>query len=563
MCYICRMSVRFPVLAILSALALAGCQSAPSPPDPWVAAGLDAAERPSVPRLREAFLAAESLPERLQRLDELESQALHLAENEPLKLGAIGTAILDLHQGSLVGHYALARFYQHVDSAQAAALHGAWVALIKADMASSVADERADPHAIHAAMTRSEAQMFVVSESMTPVGSIYQSSEPHPFAMLVVGRPASGPLQRFYFSLDGAYRGMREELGQQLGDMAPSPSTFLGLLARSGDTAAQAAIGALLIARDRPAEAVGWLRAASRTGNVLANTMLARIFWQQSIQAETDEDRQAALDAVMENYLHAIALGSADAMYALGGLYLSGAFGEDNRDSGIPLLRQAGDLDHSDALLYLAHLHGAGELVEQDPAKAEGYFIRSASLNNSSARLSYARYLMAQEREGRPDAGDERAIGWLKELAEEHEHPEAMLLLGNLHARGLAARQNIRAAYRWYRDAAEAAPNNASIVNEVAWTLTVSDLDRLRRVRYAKRIMTAMMQSDPEARAQPEYLDTWAATYAATGDFGEAVRLQQLALQKAADAERHDVLDILQEHLELFMAGKPVIEQAP
>ena len=559
MCYNSRMGVRFLPLAFLVALALAGCQSA-APPDLWAAAGMDAAERPQVSRLRQAFLASDNLPERLRRLDELESQVLHLAEHEPLKLGAIGTAILDLHESSLAGHYALARFYQHVDSEEAAALHSAWVGVIKADMTKRAAGARVDPYF---AMTRMEAQMFVVSESMTPVGSIYQSSENHPFALLVVARPAAGPLQSFHFSLEGAYRGMREELRQEIGDAARSPATLLGLLARSGDTAAQAAIGALLIARDQNEEAIGWLRAASRTGNVLANTMLARIFWQQSIQAETDEMRQAALDGVMENYLHAIALGSSDAMYALGGLYLSGAFGEDNRASGIPLLRQAGALDHSDALLYLAHLHGAGEMVESDPAKAEAYFIRSASLNNAAARLSYARYLMVQGREGRPLAGDERAIGWLKELAEQQADPEAMLLLGNLHARGLAARQNIRAAYRWYRDAAETAPNDASIVNEVAWTLTVSDLDRLRRVRYANRIMTAMMEVDPEARAQPEYLDTWAATFAATGDFGEAVRLQQLALKQAVDAERHDVLDILQEHLNLFMAGKPVIEQAP
>ena len=75
--------------------------------------------------------------------------------------------------------------------------------------------------------------------------------------------------------------------------------------------------------------------------------------------------------------------------------------------------------------------------------------------------------------------------------------------------------------------------------------------------------MTRMMKADDEARASPEFLDTWAATYAANGDFDEAVRLQQLALKEAAGADRTDVLDILKEHLDLFMAGKPVIEPAP
>ena len=91
----------------------------------------------------------------------------------------------------------------------------------------------------------------------------------------------------------------------------------------------------------------------------------------------------------------------------------------------------------------------------------------------------------------------------------------------------------------------------------------MSDLSRLRRGRYANRIMTKLMESNEQARSQPEYLDTWAATYAATGNFREAVRLQEMAVQEAIHADRDDVLDILQQHLDLFLAGKPVIEPAP
>ena len=138
-----------------------------------------------------------------------------------------------------------------------------------------------------------------------------------------------------------------------------------------------------------------------------------------------------------------------------------------------------------------------------------------------------------------------------------------MLLLGNLHARGVTSEQNLRAAYRWYRGAAKTAAMNADIVNEVAWTLTVSDLDDLRKARYALRIMSSLMNADDDARTRPEYLDTWAATHAANGDFGEAIRLQKLALVEAKNAERDDVLDILQEHLDLFIAGEQVIETAP
>lgn len=569
---IMRVLLATPLL--LFATVLASCQLAPAAPGP---AATTAPQPAAAASLREALLAGEFLAEDLRRLGELEAQILQLGEDEPLKFGAIGTAILDIHPASLTGHYALHQFYEYLESPEAAASHGDWMAAIKADM---VNDALGSPAAPYRAMTPVEAQIFVISEALSPVGAIYQSTEHSPFAMLVVGHPEEGPPRNFYFDLQGLYlntvasllksaveslsQETFESLAREAKDHAAaigfSPLELMGMLAKSGDTAAQTAVGAMLIARKQYDDAIGWLRTASRTGNILAHVMLAQIFWEQSTQAESDEDKEQALEQVLENYLHAIALGSPDAMYALGGLYLAGTFGADNLGSGLPLLEQAGGLGHSDALLYLAHLHYAGETVERDIAQAEAYFIRSAVLDNRSAKLGYARYLM---RERKPGDGDGRAVEWLKGLAQDDADPRAMLLLGNLFARGIAADQNIRAAYRWYRDAAKAAPNDADIVNEVAWTLTVSDLDRLRKERYARKIMTRMMEADEEARASPEFLDTWAATFAATGDFDEAVRLQQLALKEANEAQRDDVLDILRKHLDLFMSGKPVIEPAP
>ena len=542
---------------LLAATLLAGCQAVPAPEaaEPGNPADVAAADQ------RQAFLAGDGLADRLRRLTELEQQVLRLAEDEPLRLGAIGTAILDICRGSLTGHYALRRFYEYLESHDAMASHVAWMEAIKAHMAGAADGSSESPLAT---LTPVEAQIFVIAESLSPVGAIYQSNAPESFSMLIVGRPEEGPLRHFHFNLDSLYRTALASLPDPAAGQAAhtgfTPLALMGMLARSGDTTAQASVGAMLTARKQYDDAVGWLRTAARTDNVIADVMLARIFWEQSLQAETGEERQQALDQVMENYLHAIALGSADAMYALGSLYLTGAFGEDNEASGAPLLEQAGELGHSDALLYLAHLHYAGDGVERDTARAGRYFIRSAALHNTGARLGYARYLM---RERQQQGGDERAVAWLEELVDESDDPQAMLLLGNLHARGIAARQSFRTAHRWYRDAARAAPANAEIVNEVAWTLTVSELARLRKARYALKIMTRMMEADEQARTSPEFLDTWAAAFAANGNFDEAVRLQQLALKEANDAGRDDVLNILRQHLELFMAGKPVIEPAP
>ena len=59
-------------------------------------------------------------------------------------------------------------------------------------------------------------------------------------------------------------------------------------------------------------------------------------------------------------------------------------------------------------------------------------------------------------------------IDWLKGLAKAGD-AEAMLLLGNLHARGVGTSQNFRRAVSWYKDAvkvspdAQSTPNNAPI----------------------------------------------------------------------------------------------------
>ena len=532
---------------------LCGCQSA----SPTAAgAAVDQGSEPLAAAQRRAeFLAGDDLPKRMDRLIELESEAIKLMEYEPLKLGAIGSAILDLNPGSLVGHHVLQRFYDHVDAAETAREHGAWANAAKAAMSAGATGAVDAPYN---AVTPIEAQIFLRSQGLSPVGAIYQSTEAAPLLMMVQGRPERGPLQALHFTLQGIFQAAEHGFGEVADEAAFSPLALMGLLARQGDPAAQTAVGALLISRDRLEDAIGWLQAGSRFDNVIANNILARIHWTRANQADSGDERQAALDESLDNYLQAIALGSSEAMYALGALYLSGAFGGDNAETAIPLLKQAAELDNSDALLYLAHLHYAGNKVAKDRRQAEAYFVRAAALNNEAARLSYARYLMRER-----GTGDSRTVAWLEETVEDTANPEAMLMLGNLHARGVATEQNLRAAYRWYRDAAKAGTDNAQIVNEVAWTLAVSDLKRLRRGRFANRIMTRMMQSNEQARSQPEYLDTWAATYAATGNFREAVRLQEMALQEAIHADRDDVLDILQQHLDLFLAGKPVIEPAP
>ncbi|RME98919.1 MAG: hypothetical protein D6773_13725, partial [Alphaproteobacteria bacterium] len=426
-----------------------------------------------------------------------------------------------------------------------AARHESWLARIAEDMERHGDGSRESPYPV---MTSVEAQMYVLYRGLSPVGAIYISSEQQPFGLLIQAKPDQGPIRNLAFDLGAVYEAMRMDFASSTDSEGEfSPFSVIGYLAKRGDSAAQAAIGAFLMARGRPDEAVDWLKAAARSGNLVASSALAGLYWEKARNAEDDQAKQAALDQVLDHHLHAIALGSTDSMYALGVLYLNGTFGEENRTSGITLLKQAAEAAHPEAALFLAHLHYTGEIEEvpKDLAAASGYYIRAAELEDARARRSYARFLLDRDVDV---AADKRIIPWLEELASSGD-AEAMLLLGNLHARGIGASQNLRRAVRWYRRAVDAAPENARIVNEVAWILTVSHLPELRRLRYARQIMDTLMEASPEARGRPEYLDTWAATYAANGDFDRAEEIQQQALSVAQKMALESVLEVLEEHL--------------
>ncbi len=163
--------------------------------------------------LRISFQHAADLPERMERLTDLEAQALSVVDDEPLKLGSIGSAILDTYVGSLTGHYVLARFYEYVSNPKAD-YHEDWVARITASMADAGDGTREQPLP---AVTPAEARVYARLQDWEPVGSIYQSDQPGDneetvvFSLLLQVRPDSGPLKNVRFDLSGLYEAMRQE----------------------------------------------------------------------------------------------------------------------------------------------------------------------------------------------------------------------------------------------------------------------------------------------------------------------------------------------------------------
>jgi len=549
-----RRVARLALLALVAALAACQTQTVAAPDYPTLAREANAGTAVSISALREAFLKSADFADRIDKLVPLEEQAVEQMVDEPLRLGATGSAILDIYFGSLTGHQALARFYDNLGETESATAHRDWSARIRADIESSATGKRESPYRV---LSASEAMAYLRERNLSPLGSMYHSTDNVAFMLIVSARADQGRLDTYYFDLSGAYEATKRSLPEA--DRATfSPGTLIGSLAHREDSAAQVSIGAYLIAQQRYADAQNWLRAASRTGNVIANVMLARLYQLQARTLEGKEHDQA-MEFALEQYLHAIALGSDEAMFALGGLYFEGAYGEDNVDSGIALLRQAADLGNTDAMLWLGHLHADGTRVDKSDDLAADYFVRAAEAGDGRARVSYARFLLDRHDKR---AFDPRAKTWLEEEAKAND-AEAMLLLGNLHAIGVGVSASNSKALDWYKTAVKTSPDDANIVNEVAWTLTVTNLDRLRQSKYALSIMDHVMTKDAEARKNPAYLDTWAAAYAANGNFSEAIRVQQEAITAAESQSDTEVLDVLRQHLEAFQNGKAIIDSVP
>ena len=531
---------------------------------------------PSILGLQQEFLSQPDLMTRYLRLSELEAQALALAADEPLRLGSVGSAILEIYPASYTGHFVLEKFYRDLESSEAQQLHAAWLRHMRE---TTIGDADGSTDAPYKVMSINDARTFLAMQGLRETGALYQSNAETALGLTMLAREnAQAPLRTQQFDLTSILQPLTADLAGTQTVQPNNPWPLLRELASSRNSAAQASIGTFLAKQRRFEAALGWLEVAARPGNLFANSLLARIYWFKAGTAQKQEQQQSATDSddaqptaeefkqmALENHLQAVALGSADSMYSLGRLYIEEFFGPGNNAEGITLLEQAGRLGKAEALLYLGHQFRTGQRLEANPTAAKDYLEQAAALQNPTAIISYARYLTTATGQENISA-HERLMPWLLELADT-DHAEAMVVLGNLSARGIAVPKSSRRALKWYKKAVRNAGSHhhgaAEIINEVSWTLATTPINSLRDSRYARTIMDKLMAADKAARDRPEYLDTWATTYAANGDFVTAIDKQQEAISKAEEQQRDDVLEILRMHLSKFKAGDRIVDQVP
>ena len=561
---------------LLACLLGAGCAIAPAEPRlaydelAGLAAGEPSVDARQVARLKAAFLATPDFDERIRAVTLLEDQAEALMPAEqPLRLGPIGSAILEDYRASLTGHLALAEFYRHVGLPEQAAVHDTWIDAIRTVVEASGDGTTEAPYA---ALSPNEARGYLRSRGLTPVGSTYRRSSEHPFMLWISASRADQPLENVFFDLHALYSAVSASARRKPTTVFPvgprrtctelgicdalDTSTFIQVLAAGDDPAALAFLGGQGL--DRFDDAVHALRLASRFENAMANRILAEL-WLRAAFGGTDDEEQRGryLQGAERNLLVAIRAGFDDAMFELGRLYLNEAYGSEKTARGLPLVTRSAELGNPAALVWLGWHHALGDYVDRDHERAEQYFLRAAE-REEAGKLEYARFLMHRE----VDRGfNERAYRWVRQFARD-DNPQAMVLIGDLYARGLHVGKSYRRAGVWFRNAVRSAPDDPNLVNEVAWRLTVTHLPKLRDERYALEIMERIMSESAEARRNPAYLDTWAAAYAANGDFERAIAVQEQAIEEAQAAGGDD-LPVLLEHLEAFRAGEEISEQVP
>lgn len=554
--------------ALLSALALTlglqGCAASGQKPD---AEGYDrlveelaGGQSDAWAELPEVFLEREDFAARLARLEALQGEARgqHGAED----LDRLGRGMLDAYYGDLRAHELLQRLAFAAGDEARGEFHRQALSNLTAVIEASGSGTASDPWRV---ISATEAFVWLSSQRHEIAGALYHGNDAEGTLALVLKarRRDQDNLRELWFDLTPTYQATRRVLGEA----SPKPSELIAARARDGDAAAQTSYAIRLWHRghaESTVQAVHWLQRASAEGNVIAREMLGVVYGVIA-RNRSGEEAEQLIDAAVDQFLLAVGQGSSTALYNLGQLYLSGHFGSENQPAGVDLLRQAVERDNLDAMVLLARLRYNGQFVGQDRAAALQLLARAAAGGHPEGQLFYARHQLSTD-DG--EGFDDQALEWLRQAAESGESAEAMLLYGSLLARGEYTERDAEEAVHWFKQAASQA-RDADTVNTVAWILVVAEQHDLRDPEHGLALMEALMTQDQAAAMNAAYLDTWAASHAANGDFERAVEIQKqaVAVAEAEHAKREDggpdYLPLLREHLEKFRNGETVSEDVP
>ena len=511
-----------------------------------------------------AFLRLPDLSHRLMRISTLRRDlGSPGTQVNPARVAEIVDEILQLYFGDLHAHKLGQQLALAAGDRVRAAFHRRAEAAIMQAMDRSGGGDKQQPIQSVSAL---QARNWAGQQHHQVMGSAYVPTDTPPtlYLMLRVRKQGDSALSELYFDLSDAYVAAAHNPVMAIGAGHPLPSRSMATLAAHGDTAAQVAYAMQLWRQNGESspESIRWLHIASDQDNLVARELLAAIYVSLAKGRSDPKVRATLLDKAVDQLVPATNQGSADAMHQLALLYMAGHFGAENHTSGISLLQQAVELGHLDAMVALARLYHDGTLLPKQAEKARALAHAASELGHTEARLLHAWLQLNSEQGGL----DEQAHDWLIDAAESDASPDAMMMLGTLHAKGDHVQRDTELAMQWFKRAAMST-RDPGIINRVVWILVVAEDKALRDPIAGLDIMSDLMNRDSEAATNPAYLDTWASAYAANGDFGTAISLQQRALSRArTDLQgetQEAVLAALAKHLKLFQSRQTVTEDVP
>ena len=521
----------------------------------------DSIETLPIEEVTAEFFDREDVGEILDEMPSLEMRAIHSFETNTLRLGSLGTALTDRYIASLTGQYALQRFYEQLNE-PIASNHSQWVERVVESMKVGRDGSYSRPYRT---ITKGDALTFIKRNGEEPLGTVWEQHQDYSMLVRVVVKNKLGRVSSVYFELV-SYEPITRLFNE------PAKVKPIDVLKRfiteHNDDSAKIAYGRTLLSfavltRDRNrqrAQGIAFLRSALSNSNILSHYYYAKALVAQAQVTKNENLKSKSFNDARTHFRVAIDAGFDYAMNDLGRLYLSDVYGTNAHEEGLKLLERARILGNHDANFLLATFYRLGFIVEEDDSKSQQLFVEALTTGNDAQRRDVIEYL---SRYTDVDPISQDLYEQIQEMAE-NRLVLAMTMLGRIHALGLYQAPNLRKAKTWYRRAVRVNPTDADTVNEVAWVLATSNIPGLRQPRYAVRIMNDMMWSDDDARIKAPFIDTWAAAYAANGNFHRAVELQREAIQNAKkDTVEARLLEILEAHLNSFQQQQALDEEVP
>ncbi len=206
------------------------------------------------------------------------------------------------------------------------------------------------------------------------------------------------------------------------------------------------------------------------------------------------------------------------------------------------ITEQAG-AGNAQAQLMLGEAYSDYNLPKPDEEKARRWFELAAQQNMVEGKYRLA-LLFLQNSQNVP-----QAISLLTEAAEQ-QHALSSLKLASMYENGEHVEQSIDTAIKLYEQASNL--GNLQARNKLAWLFATSSSEQIRdgsKALTLARPMAYLFDTWP-------YLETLAAALAETGNYSNAVTVQEKAIERAENETNPDILAQLNHRLDLYKAEK-------